>query len=207
MLVTPCRTVLGIVGRTNADRSEWLCTSTKPGDSTAPRASIIRAASGGSSRPTAAIRSRSTPTHPDTPGVPVPSMTVAFATTRSIGATRYRAGRSSVGKEDPERRAAAVARLDPRAPVVKLGEPSNEREPDANARRVPAGRTGPLLERFEDRLADLVRDPRSGVVDADLDAAVDRTRPDQHVCLGRGVPERVRDEVLDDALHLGAVDV
>src|SRR3954464_5256622 len=86
------------------------------------------------------MRSRSTPTQPGTPGVPAPSMTMALATTRSIGATRYRAPPSGVGEEDSERGAAAVARLDPRTSVVQLGEPSDQRESDAHPRGVATRR-------------------------------------------------------------------
>jgi hypothetical protein len=61
-----------------------------------------------------------------------------------------------------------------------------------------------LSELFEDRLSgpDGIPGP---VVDTDDDPIVLLSRPDADVCSG-GVPDRVRDQVLDDPFHLRSVD-
>ena len=79
------RSAESIHGSTSGTTSEWLCTSTKPGDSARPRASIRRADSGSSapSRPSHAMRSPATPTEPSNAGAPVPSTIDAPAIRRS----------------------------------------------------------------------------------------------------------------------------
>jgi hypothetical protein len=69
------------------------------------------------------------------------------------------------------------------------------------------GRDGrPLLERLEDRLADLGRHPGSGILDHHQRAAASRLDPHPHRRAGGGVPCRIRQQVLDDPLDLGGVD-
>src|SRR5262249_10232720 len=149
--------------------SEWLWTSTKPGASTAPSASIDRPAAGTSepSRPTHAIRSPSTPTDPRKGAEPVPSTISASVTTRS-STPRV----SAAGEPSPEGGTAARPPLHPRAAPVELREPFHERQPDADARRVFRRRARRLSERLEDRLAELVGDPGAVILHGEDDPAV-----------------------------------
>ena len=70
---------------------------------------------------------------------------------------------------DVERRAAAGAILDPGAAAVDLGEPRDEREPDARAGRGARA----LAERFEDLRLVGVGHAGAVVFDHELDAVVD----------------------------------
>src|SRR5262245_8391780 len=77
---------------------------------------------------------------------------------------------AGAGEPHAERGAAAGALFHPSATLLQLGEPSDEREPHAGARRVLRARRA-LPERFEDRLAQLRRNARSVVFDDDQRAA------------------------------------
>src|SRR5438309_6401158 len=101
------------------------------------------------------------------------------------------------GKEDVERRAPALALVDPRAATVQLGEPGYQGEPDPRPGRVRGGRRT-LAERLEDRSADLGWNARTVVLDSDRDAAIPRRDLQPDTPVGGGMPCGVHEQVLDD---------
>ena len=76
-VVTPCSGDGLSAGSQKACASMWVCTSTKPGATARPSASMTRAPLPSRS-PTAAIRPSAIPTSACRPGAPVPSMTRPF---------------------------------------------------------------------------------------------------------------------------------
>src|SRR5918994_2613132 len=120
----------------------------------------------------------------------------------AFGGTRLAA---PVGKQDAERGAAAVACLHPGSAAVHLGEPRDERQADPGPGLVH--RVWAAEEGLEDLVAELGRDPRAVVLDRDhggvalTPAAGPDPRPLRRVQVG------VREEVLEDALDLGLIDV
>src|SRR4051794_19689528 len=80
--VTPCQHDDDATGSQPTWASRWVWTSTNPGLTTRPSASIDSRPSPSTS-PTAAIRSPVTATSPRNDGLPVPSTTVPFRITRS----------------------------------------------------------------------------------------------------------------------------
>ena len=125
----------------------------------------------------------------------------------AAGASASVSGWSSTlaGDHDVEGGAAALAFVDPRAAAVQLGEPGDERQPDPGAGRV-RGSGRALLERLEDRRAELRRDAGPVVLDADAHAAFVRPDVSQIRRSDVGVAHGVHQEVLDDPLHLRRVD-
>src|SRR6266511_3418669 len=111
-----------------------------------------------------------------------------------------------VGQEHVERGAAAVALAHPGAAAVELGEAGHQREADADAGGLLGG-VGALAERLEDRAGQLRRHAGAGVLDHELEVAPADQAADPHRRARRGVPGRVDQQVLQDALDLGAVDV
>ena len=61
-VVTPWWILLSPVGQSRSERSEWLCMSMKPGQTTRPRASTRSPAGAPARSPIAAIRPRRMPT-------------------------------------------------------------------------------------------------------------------------------------------------
>ena len=72
---------------------------------------------------------------------------------------------STPGQEHVERRAAAVAVLEPRAAAVELGEPPDERQAYAHPRRVRRRGARRLAERFEHGLVQIGWDASTLVLD------------------------------------------
>src|SRR4029453_15355754 len=95
---------------------------------------------------------------------------------RPGGADRT-AGPSSGGEQDPERRAAAGAVLDPGVAVVEAGQLGHQGQADPGPGGV-GGAAGTAVERPEDRLALLGGDPGAGVVDAQQGAPAPGGGPD-----------------------------
>ena len=128
-------------------------------------------------------------------------LAAAAAGASPAGRPGGRAGRNTRNDAPPP-----VALLDPRSAAVELGEPPHEREPDADPRCV-LRRLGPLPERLEDRVAEVLgarpgRRPRRPA--ARPSASASDADPDRGA--GRRVPYGVRQQVLDDPFDLGCVD-
>ena len=207
-VVTPCRRVLGISGSTNGDRSEWLCTSMKPGETDQPP-SVDRA--GARRRRVGAVTDRGDPIaghrHPsgdarrsgavDDGGVRDQEVhrratltqprVSRWAGTRGTRSRRRRAPRPTRGR----RAARRTARTSDR-PMPTPGE-------------WPLVGPGRLFERLEDRFAHLVGHPRpSSSTPISMPPSVARAHTKTRAS-GRRMAQGVRDEVLDDALDLGSV--
>ena len=102
---------------------------------------------------------------------------------------------------DAERSAAAGSLFDPRAAVVQLGEPPNERQADAGS----SGGAGSLTVGLEDALAVLRWDARSVVLDDEEDTLVLALDPDPEPGIARRVLGGVAQQVLDDPFDHGGV--
>ena len=84
-VVTPCRTLGSWCGSPRMVSPAWECRSTKPGHTTYPDASMVRAASSPDTSPRWMLtRSPSTATAAKNPGLPVPSTTIPLAISKSI---------------------------------------------------------------------------------------------------------------------------
>ena len=145
---------------------------------------------------------------------PEPSTSAAFAITRSstrgpyLGRRAGPSGSSAGGQEHAERRAAALALLHPGAAPVELGEPLDERQPDPDAGRVNRRRS----RAPDGRARRPLRAARSGIPGPSSSTTISITPPSWPP----RVPRRARrpgvwriafeTQVLDDPLHLGAVD-
>ena len=103
-------------------------------------------------------------------------------------------------REDEVPSARIVLRPEPAA--VRLGEPACDGEAEAGA---VSGRAA--AERLEQRLPLLVGQAGSRVDDVDAQLGGAALRPQQHVRAGRGVAERVLEQVGEHPLDLGGVDL
>ena len=89
---------------------------------------------------------------------------------------------------------------------MERGEAGDEGQSDPGARR-DGQHVRAAVERLEDGLLELVGDAGSLVLDDEQEVALLDVQPDPDRAAPRRVPHRVQDEVLDDALQLGRVDV
>ena len=115
---------------------------------------------------------------------------------------RCRGGSLGSGRQEHlEGGTAAGPILHPGPATVELREPAHQRQADPGAGRV-RGHGGPLAERFEDRLAEVLVDARPVVFDGEQGAVVMGFEANPDRAVARRVPGGVHREVLDDALQL-----
>jgi hypothetical protein len=88
----------------------------------------------------------------------------------------------------------------PEAAAVRLGEAARDREPEPRA--VPGS---PAAERLKQRLPLLVGEAGAGVDDVDAELGRTAFDSEEHVRAGRGVAERVLEQVGEHPLDLGGV--
>src|SRR5690606_19633000 len=120
------------------------------------------------------------------------------------------AGGRRAGQAHDEARADARARgLDGDITAVRARELSRDGEPEAGAAKERARGGGCLLEGVEDALPRLRGDARSRVLNDDLDlvAALQRPQAAAHAPADGRELERVEQEVQEDALDLGGVEL
>src|SRR5260221_11642381 len=103
------------------------------------------------------------------------------------------------------RRPATDAWLDPGPPAVELCEAADHRKPQSEPLATHLG-VDAQSERLEDLLHELVADTRTGVVDDDHELLGGHHRTDPNARLRRRVTDRLREQVLDDALDDDRVD-
>src|SRR5437667_724364 len=128
----------------------------------------------------------------------------SMRTTTGSGIGGHR-GRRLFGQRqrEKERDAALGQVLGPDAPAVRPDDALADREAEPGA---PAAVGLPAIELLEDPVLLPARQPRTAVGDLDGDGAVRRGRDDSDRALGRGVLERVVEEVHENLLDEHVVD-
>src|SRR3954452_84942 len=133
----------------------------------------------------------------------LPPAKLATATSCAVGRTGSTRG---VRQSEAEPRAAALAALEPDAAALRLDERTGDREPEAGAlagsRRA---RTVAAPEPVEDASLRPGRHAVAGVLDGDLDLVGMVGGGDGDRAVGGRMAERVREQVVEDPLDVGAV--
>src|SRR5581483_11909807 len=129
--------------------------------------------------------------------------------TYSLLETDYEEPRAALlvhGQLEPEGRSGGRARPDGDRAAVGLGDRAGDEEPEAGAGLAGAGRVQ-ALELLEDHVLVLGRDAGPTVADVHHQRAVVDARGDGHGAAGRGVLDRVVDQVDEHLLQARAVAV
>src|SRR3989442_10687012 len=128
----------------------------------------------------------------------------SMRTTTGSGIGGHRGRRLSGQRQREKERDAALGQvLGPDAPAVRLDDALADREAETGA---PAAVGLPAVKLLEDLVLLPARQPRAAVGDLRGDGAVRRGRDDSDRTLGRGVLDRVVEEVHEDLLDEHVVD-